>query len=260
MSFWFSILIMIRKLHFALFILFLCRESQASEITYRFCYDSYPPHTIASGGTSTKGTKTEIVLALAKAKGFKAEVQILPWARCQEEVKKGRIDAILPLFKTPEREEFLQFSQKVMEQDSAFFYRKTQFKNGLKWNRFQDLKTYRLGMVRESSIDKTLEDVFTSDERQIFRAHDAKNLIQLLTAERVDLIALDRLVGSFLIRENNLQSQLESSRQKIRSESVYFGVSKSARGNDLLVSINSFLNDPNGPKVVRKILENYSAR
>jgi polar amino acid transport system substrate-binding protein len=250
--------------HFIFFILtlfLLSSPSRAAEKNYTFCYDTYPPYTIGTEGLSTvKGIKSEIVMAIAHAKGFKANVLLMPWARCQEEVKKGRIDSVLPLFKTSEREAFFQFSKKVMLQDSTFFYKKTRFQHGLKWNRFEDLKMYNLGMVRGSNIAKAMEEVFESDNNQILRIRDAESLNRLLLAGRVELIAMDRLVGNFLLEENNLENQIGSAPQSIRSEYVYFATTKNARGSELLELINSFLNRSAGKKEINKIIKSYNPK
>lgn len=68
----------------------------------------YPPYYYMENGTLT-GACIEIISHTAQSLGRTAAYKQYPWKRMLYSGKTGRVDAIMPLFKTPEREKFLLF-------------------------------------------------------------------------------------------------------------------------------------------------------
>ncbi len=81
-----------------------------AETKYVIVTEEYEPYEYLSGGKPV-GHDVEILDEIAKRKGFKLEYVYLPWKRALEKTKEGSADAIISLFDSAERREFLKFSE-----------------------------------------------------------------------------------------------------------------------------------------------------
>jgi polar amino acid transport system substrate-binding protein len=71
----------------------------------------YPPLVFADADKRAQGIAVDVVKLALEPAGWSVEVEILPWARSLKLIQEGQRDCIFTIFKTPEREEFLDFSQ-----------------------------------------------------------------------------------------------------------------------------------------------------
>ncbi len=247
-------------LFFYFFSLTQVQSAHSAERNFSFCYDPYPPYASTEASTSTiSGIKPGIARLIGTDRGFVAQIKLLPLVRCLEAVKKGSIDAVLPLFKTPEREKFMDFSQTVLTQTSSFVYRTTSFPEGLNWNTFDDLKKYRVGMVRGSHINRLMEETI-GEKKTIFLSSDPATLMKMLAGGRLDLVPVDTRVAKHLIRQEGFSSKLSISEKIISQEESYFGVARNPQGKQLINEINLFLNSAAGKNAIQDLLENYDKR
>lgn len=65
-------------------------------------------------GDLTKGLLHDLVTEAFKRARRPIEIRFFPWARCMEEVKKGRADAMFVMYKTPERERDFAFPEESL--------------------------------------------------------------------------------------------------------------------------------------------------
>ena len=110
------------KIRLALVFLLLPTWSYAKEPSIKLCFNIYPPYTMGTLDSSIfRGIKVDIAKAIMKEMDIPLKIIYLPWARCQMEVKLGRIDGVLPAFKNKEREVYSVFTNVVRNQTSVFF-------------------------------------------------------------------------------------------------------------------------------------------
>lgn len=81
----------------------------------------YPPYYYKSDG-KLKGVCIEIVDGVCARLGMQAEYVEYPWRRLLLSAKKGEVDAILPLFKTEERQEFLRFGDLELAYEEVYLF------------------------------------------------------------------------------------------------------------------------------------------
>ena len=70
---------------------------------------SYPPYGWSEDHHSYRGASIDLLPLLVPA-GVKLQAVVYPWKRAQQMAQEGRIDLLLSLRKTPEREAYLLFS------------------------------------------------------------------------------------------------------------------------------------------------------
>src|ERR1700761_1731757 len=61
-----------------------------------------------------KGLLHDLVTEAFRRAHRQAEIRFLPWARCMDEVRKGRADAMFVMYKTAEREQDFAFPEESL--------------------------------------------------------------------------------------------------------------------------------------------------
>ncbi|UTH73645.1 ABC transporter substrate-binding protein [Chromobacterium sp. IIBBL 290-4] len=204
-------------------------RAQAEDAAITVCYDKYPPYALGEFGQESQGgIKVRLLQEIGKQLGLKVTVKILPWKRCQSEAKEGRVDGILPLYKTAEREQYLAFSVPVMKQFNCFMYRKSLFRGEVDWADYASLAKYKLGMEIGSVVDKSMEDAFSASHA-IERAADSITLIRMIESGRIDMATVDSNVGRYLLNQQGVTETIGLSNAPIGQMSdAAFGFSKAA--------------------------------
>lgn len=105
--------------------------AQATE-TLRCVSLEYPPLIYSGVNGVPQGIAVDVVNAALGPAGWKVELEILPWGRALDLMQRGQRDCIFTIFKTPEREQFLDFSTKaLLQQPIALYARKN---SGIRFN------------------------------------------------------------------------------------------------------------------------------
>ncbi|MCL9780783.1 transporter substrate-binding domain-containing protein [Vibrio sp. S4M6] len=164
------------------------------------------------------GPIAELIKEAYSRSGYQVHFSQSPWARVLEEVKSGNIDGTGVAFYTEERAKHYLFSEHFMTSDYVFFKRKDKH---IKWSKLQDLKGLRIGVVRGSSVSPEFDDANYLNKKDV--VSDSR-VMQMLGADRLDLIPADLISGIYLIREKypELRDQIDYiSEPKIQSHKVY---------------------------------------
>jgi polar amino acid transport system substrate-binding protein len=155
----------------------------------------YIPYVTFSG--SGKGFFCEIVTAAFRAVGIDVEYRDCPWKRCEMEVANGTVMGALPYAYTPERAEKYLFSDVVAASQGKLFYDKTRFPAGIPFNRYEDLRKYRIGGTMGYWYEKEFRNAGLTVD---YAATDELN-IKMLHLGRTDLFPIDELAGWYIIRK-----------------------------------------------------------
>lgn len=227
----------------------------SAQTSFTFCYDPYPPYTLGKTGTPTGGLKVQLIDAVFnEIDEARADVILLPWKQCQNQAKLGNVDGILPLFKNDERSQYMVFSESVFDQTSVFWYKKSKYPDGINWQHFSDLSHLKLGMLIGGFIDKDMEAVF-EENRGIHRGKNVENLFQILSKDRVDLIAIDRGVGQYTLIQKGWQNDYAMVEKPIGVQESYFGLSKKSAAAALLDKINTVIAKLHADGTIQRIQE-----
>lgn len=220
----------------------LCAPSAAWSETLSFCYDPYPPYTLGETGAPTGGLKVALLEeVVAGIEGLSATVELLPWRRCQAEVREGRLDGILPLFPNDERAAYMAFSDVTFQEKAVFWYDRERFPDGLSWSSdFNALSHLELGMLSGGYIDREMQDAFEAGAG-ITHAATAKALFLMLLHERIALIATDHNVGLHYVRELGVTGRFVPIERPITSKGSRFGLSSVTGASRYLDDFNRII-------------------
>jgi len=148
-------------------------------------YDQYLPDYGLSG---------KIIAAAYNSQGWKVNFFVRAWVQCLEKVKKGEFDAVANAYLTDERAQIYHYSDPYLECPIVFFKRKDQ---PITWQNYEDLKPYRIGVVRGYANPEAFEKADFLTKRI---ARDPVLNFKKLLLKQVDLIVSEKFVGSHILR------------------------------------------------------------
>ncbi|MCG8671953.1 MAG: transporter substrate-binding domain-containing protein [Pseudomonadales bacterium] len=103
----------------------LVTQSAWSNNVIEIVTDPWPPYVYAENN-KVVGTDVEVTQAVLKRMGLTADFQLLPWKRCLSLVENKRVDAILAVSVTGEREKFLHFPSEPVSRGITVFFIKAE--------------------------------------------------------------------------------------------------------------------------------------
>jgi polar amino acid transport system substrate-binding protein len=148
--------------------------------------DSVPTSYVENGKQT--GILIDVINEAFRRAGYSVEVKLMPWARCLAEVKNGAVDGIFSVFVTPERQEFLTYSNEVLiTQVQVFFVR---VDSSLTFE--GDLRKFTgksIGIINQTSYGPRLDAALKEGIfEKIDSTKDSESNIRKLIAGRVDMI------------------------------------------------------------------------
>ncbi|OUS32556.1 hypothetical protein A9Q99_00335 [Gammaproteobacteria bacterium 45_16_T64] len=151
----------------------------------------WPPYT----GTEllNYGIASEIVTESFRKVGYTTEMTFMPWARLLEEVRIGNYDGAVAAYWTKDRAESYRYSESFLK-SPLVFYKRTE--DQITWSEYEDLKNYRIGIVRSYANSKELDQADYLDKEVVNT--DIFNLKKLL-AGHIDLAVIDQFVAQNII-------------------------------------------------------------
>jgi polar amino acid transport system substrate-binding protein len=151
---------------------------------------NYPPY--YGKGLVDGGVLTQITTEAFRRAGYTLKVEWLPWARAVNIAKEGRVDGVMGIWYSKEREDDFAFSLPLLNTEVGFYRRAD---SRISFKSLQDLKPYRIGVVRSSTGPKGFDQAgLTIDE-----AVDGESNLRKLDARRVDLALIEKSAAEYLI-------------------------------------------------------------
>jgi len=164
--------------------------------------------------------------------GYEVTVVFVPWARALKMTEEGMFEVLAGVYFSEERNKKLAFSEPITTTDILFYKLKS---SDISYDgNLNSLKELRIGVVRNYIYSNEFDEA-NYLEKMI--ALNPKNNIELLLAERVDLIVGSRKAIDFLLASkfSGSSGQLESLPIPLESKSVHVAFSREHAGYKLLL-------------------------
>jgi len=148
-----------------------------------------------------QGTFVDILRTAEKSSNLRFDIHVMPWARALAEVKKNRIDAIMPALYNDERAQYLVYPQKNL----FTFGHNVFIKRASDPFVFEDFlaigKDKLIGKVRASILGTEFDQAEKSGQITVFETMSLDQAIDMLDKHRLDFVASDvDIAKSALIR------------------------------------------------------------
>jgi polar amino acid transport system substrate-binding protein len=215
-----------------------------------FCTQEIPPFATKEGGSAGNGIVADVAKMVAAELGLKYDIQFFPWNRALEMSKHGECDAIFPILKNTEREQWLNFPEEsVTQQGQAFFVLKdstVQYDGNLE--KFVKNANTKFGVTTGKSYSQKF-DVFWKANQipNIDAAVSSELTASKLLGKRFDVWVENREYANYLLKKLGKTSEVKQLSPVIDEVPVYIALPKtgklSAKGADFSTALKKLKKD-----------------
>jgi polar amino acid transport system substrate-binding protein len=208
------------------------------------CASHTPPFVIFAGDEPLGGFSYELLQLLARRMGSKLQLQKLPWARCLQEVKSGRVDLAIDGYDDVERRKSFWYSSAYHRLTPQIFYKRNSLLATMQINSANELERFKGCGVRDFTYEHYDLDAALLDRG----AADDRRMLQKLSAGHCDyaIEEMEYIIGGRASVANwPDESELESMRPSwARGPKVHFLIGRErARGDALLYKLDQAIAD-----------------
>lgn len=196
--------------------------------------DNIPPY--SSEVLPSRGLLNSLVDVIFREAGYEPDILLLPWSRALNRVETVSADALIGAFYTEDRAKRFYYSDPFFEADVVLLTRR---ESVFHFERLQDLKGMRVGVVQDNAYPGSLRDVGLD----VLEVADFRLNLRMLTAQRVDVIAdvVERLRYA-AVTEDYDWSDFRVLKPKLGSGVMHVAVSKQhPNASEILTRFNTAL-------------------
>jgi len=212
---------------------------------------NYPPFHWTDEDGRVKGLCPEIIIKAARRIGItKVTYTSYPWRRMLENAKKGKVDAVMPLFYTPERGTYLFFPDESLAFETNVFF--TLKDSNINYSGdLSVFKTQRIGAISGYSYGSLFDD---SDlERE--HATNEEMLLDKLQAGRFTIGIGNILVLKHFAKEKGIDIRILE--PYVSKDPLYIGFSRKATGTELAENFSKAISALRNTEEYQQILKKY---
>lgn len=198
---------------------------------------NYPPYDWSSDGENYEGAAVDL-LALIIPKEYTLKAVMVPWKRAQEMAQNGEIDLLVNLRITPEREEWLVFSENPTFYNPISVFMEE--KSKIPFDTWDELKNLRGGVALGDTFGNGFDEYITSN-LTVETAPSMGENFSKLDNERIDYYVTGYYMGMAYLNSAKLSDTIVALTPPISNNSIHLGFSKLSKHLDLMPEINEKL-------------------
>jgi len=212
----------------------------------------YPPYYYLENGVLL-GVCVEIINHTAHTLGRTVLYKQYPWKRMLHSGKTGRVDAVMPLFKTPQRDKFLIFPEVplALEENHFFTHRAAPVRFS---GKLTDIAPHSVGVVTDYSYGDAFDSATYLDK--IITRNDL-NLLQMFKYRRFAVGVGNRHVVRYFADKVGGIHDLVFLEPPLTRSPLYIAFSREKGHTQLAVAFSQALHDFNRTQTYRDILKRY---
>ena len=231
-------------------------EDIATERTLTLAADPWCPYNCAPGGDQ-EGYLIDIARQVFEPLGYRVQYLNLPWRRALEFSRRGVIDGAVGVTEGTEFGHLL--GNQVLGYDETVLI--SRMGETLQYRRASDLKGLRVGVINNYSYDNGGElDTFIASNvnnvRVLYHEAALESLLQMLVANRVDVVLENRIVALYSIDRLRLTERLKIVPTGIRN-ALYIGFTPNAKSQQLKALLDKGIQSLRENGELDRILRRY---
>lgn len=180
--------------------------AQPSALPHLDCVaDVYPPFTLESGGV-VSGLAVDLLVEAGKRAGLDITVKVLPFARIDNELKRGAASSVAcayALSRTPEREAYMLFGSVPVSVTSYVLYAKAARGNAA-YTGVDTLQGARIGVRLAFRVPEAIKQAAERGDITLETVNDDEFNFRKLSLGRVDYVLTNQDVGETMVRRLQL--------------------------------------------------------
>lgn len=189
---------------------------------------NYPPFQYQEG-SEVKGMVPEIVKEAFRRSERDVTIAVIPWPRVLRAAKDGEMDGLFTVFKTPEREQYLDYCRESLIDQRIVLFVKKDSPIAIEENP-ATLPNLRLGLVNQISYGPIFDQQVKAGKYQkIEMSNNFEEAVKKFGAARFDVLVASEYVGIFYLQRQGLLSQVKQLPQIIETVPSYLAFSKARK-------------------------------
>ncbi len=182
--------------------------------------DEYPPYVYKDNGL--KGVYYEVTMLALMRAGYQPQLHIKTWETCLDEVFSGQADAIMTIYHTEERTQFITYSEPVFISELMFFWHKD---TSFEYTGLSSLKNYKLGITKGYYYSQEFQEADYLNKKEYLL--DASQLYDIYR-KVLDIAILDKQVVSYYTSTiyTECKSEIDYMKPAYVKKPLFFAVSK----------------------------------
>lgn len=167
--------------------------------------DVYPPFTLQSGGV-VSGLAVDTLVEAGKRAGLDITVKVLPFARIDNELKRGAASGVACAYafsRTPERENYMLFGSVPVSVTSYVLYAKAARSN-VAYTGMDALQGARIGVRLAFRVPEAIKQAAERGDITLETVNDDEFNFRKLKLGRVDYVLTNQDVGETMLRRLQL--------------------------------------------------------
>lgn len=242
--------------HILLSAIFTCISShgiQAKDSNLRVGISTgYPPYYYHSEG-EYRGVCIEIIENICAAMDLHIKYIEFPWKRLLLSAQRGEVDAILPLFKTPQREKYLNFGNLILAYEEVNFFVKKDSQLQHLDNR-EELFQHLIGVVSGYSYGDYFDS--HSNLKTVVTQND-RHLLKMFIHNRFPVGIGNRFVVAHNAILLGVPDDITYLDPPVSREPLYMGFTKKGEKEHLTGSFGQMLEQFKKSEKYQKIIQKY---
>lgn len=213
----------------------------------------YPPFYSFDENKQPSGICIDIVNLVAQAMNITVQYDSYPWKRMLSYGKEGKVDAVMPLFKTAEREQFLSFPEVgLVDEDNSFFISPS---NPLNYSgKLVEVANLKVGVMDNYSYGKEFDSMDFPNKTV---AKSAEQLIMLVQNKRIDLGIGNSKVITYFAKKMSATDKIRFLSPPVTVNPLFIGFSKKRVDQDFVARFNKQLQKLKATQTYAEITRDY---
>lgn len=207
-----------------------------------------------------KGIDYEIFMEISKRMGFTAKIELLPWKRVWEYLKKGSIDGTIDIYFNKNREEFIIYSKIPIRYSAIHVFvnkgHEFDFRN------ISHLSGKTVGKQSGFFISHEFEQAVKSKKIVLDEAREVDRNLKKLILKRIDCLVSNPQVVKFYMKKLGLQHEIvELPVPLVPGKKVHLALSKNGKNIkdklQFMEEINKTIKEIHGDGTFQEISAKY---
>ena len=207
--------------------------------------DPWPPYVVGELGEEAEtGIAVELVQEIfARLPEADVGFPMIPWNRALRAVETGDKDGILMLFKTTERERYIEYTEPLFAAYNLVWYSAEKFPSGFEWAALPDLSGHTIGITRGYSYGDEIDMAVESGALSVTPVPTVERLFAMLARGRIDLALANDAVGYALALKYKHKAKIVRAEKATGTHVYHLGFSRKTDARSLIPRINSIISE-----------------
>ncbi len=233
----------------------------AQEITkITLIQDPWPPYTFGKAGEiPSRGFAVEISKEIFQRLNIQTDLMLFPWKRCLLQLKLGEKDGIMLLTKNTERQEYMDFTDKLMDSQDMIWYYPEKFKahvgKEFSWDTFRDLKPYKIGHTAGFNYGERYDEAVREHNLIEEYANTDEQNFKKLFRGRIDIfVCNDNAAYEVFNIHPELKGKFKFAKKPLQRVEYFMAFSKKSPARSLLPQINHIIAQMKNDGTINKLI------